>query len=137
ENQRGQDALATGDAGGALRFYPARYAKTFQTWLENLRDWCISRQLWWGHRIPVWYKRTSRSREDDSEFPIPDSQRYEVQMIDVETARTVDADFDPANASDDQAAIAREYDIYVCCRDDRAAQEMDHRSGLVGFIQDP
>jgi len=42
---------------GRLRFIPERYAKTYQSWLENLRDWPISRQLWWGHRIPIWYCR--------------------------------------------------------------------------------
>jgi len=39
---------------GRLRFIPERYARTYQAWLENLRDWPISRQLWWGHRIPIW-----------------------------------------------------------------------------------
>ncbi len=46
------------DPTTGLKFTPARYAKTFQTWHENLRDWCISRQLWWGHRIPVWFVQT-------------------------------------------------------------------------------
>ncbi|WP_334331130.1 valine--tRNA ligase [Candidatus Phytoplasma prunorum] len=39
-----------------INFYPLRYKKTFIRWLENLQDWCISRQLWWGHSIPAWHK---------------------------------------------------------------------------------
>lgn len=42
-------------ANGDVRIVPDRFEKVYNRWLENIRDWCISRQLWWGHRIPVWY----------------------------------------------------------------------------------
>ncbi len=42
---------------GHIKFHPERWSKVYLHWLENIQDWCISRQLWWGHRIPVWYRK--------------------------------------------------------------------------------
>jgi len=58
---------------GDIKFIPERFTKTYINWMENIRDWCISRQLWWGHRIPVWYCQDCGevicSREDPTECP--------------------------------------------------------------------
>ncbi len=51
---------------GLIRFFPERWAKIYLHWLDNIQDWCISRQLWWGHRIPVWYRKgEDRSRPEN------------------------------------------------------------------------
>ncbi len=49
--KRGLDAVASGD----VKFHPEHWTTTYNQWLENIQDWCISRQLWWGHQIPAWY----------------------------------------------------------------------------------
>ena len=52
-----------------INFYPARFEKTFHQWLENIEDWCISRQLWWGHRIPAWYHKETNEIYVGEEAP--------------------------------------------------------------------
>jgi len=58
---------------GRIKFVPERFTKIYCQWLDNIRDWCISRQLWWGHRIPAWYcddcGETTVSRDDICQCP--------------------------------------------------------------------
>jgi len=59
-------------ADGAMRFYPDRWAKVYDHWMGNIQDWCISRQLWWGHRIPVWTKNIGAGTPDFSKLGLRD-----------------------------------------------------------------
>ncbi len=52
---------------GRLRFVPERHGRTYERWLENIRDWNVSRQIWWGHRLPVWYTPDGREVVAESE----------------------------------------------------------------------
>jgi valyl-tRNA synthetase len=58
---------------GRIQFVPERFTKIYINWLENIRDWCISRQIWWGHRIPAWYCECGEvivSRDDVTKCPV-------------------------------------------------------------------
>ena len=52
---------------GKIAFHPERWSKTYSHWMHNIRDWCISRQLWWGHRVPVWYRKGANEEVDPSQ----------------------------------------------------------------------
>ena len=62
--QQAMDAVTS----GRINIHPARYAKSYLDWLGEKRDWCISRQLWWGHRIPIWHCGTCTERDIENAF---------------------------------------------------------------------
>jgi valyl-tRNA synthetase len=64
---------------GTIRFHPERWAKVYLHWLDNIQDWCISRQLWWGHRIPVWYRR-GLDKDSLSERDLADTEKVHVSL---------------------------------------------------------
>jgi len=73
---------------GRVKFHPPRWEKVYLSWLENVRDWCISRQIWWGHRIPVWYCRScekamaSRTAPDKCDRCGEDELRQDEDVLD-------------------------------------------------------
>jgi len=64
---------------GHIKFYPERWSKVYLHWLENIQDWCISRQLWWGHRIPVWYAK-GLDKETLTEADLADPRKVHVSL---------------------------------------------------------
>lgn len=64
---------------GHIKFYPKRWEKTYLHWLDNIQDWCISRQLWWGHRIPVWYKK-GKMRSDPANWYISEKPPSDIDQ---------------------------------------------------------
>ncbi|KGI61489.1 valine--tRNA ligase [Prevotella sp. S7 MS 2] len=74
-----------------IEFYPKKYKNTYRHWLENIKDWCISRQLWWGHRIPAYYFTTSDGKRD---FVVAESAELALAAAQVKDASLTAADLE-------------------------------------------
>jgi len=118
---------STTDEG--LTFHPARYAKTYETWHENIRDWCISRQLWWGHRIPVW------SSQDLTGFDL-DAFMGQLDTWEAQGRIAKRQGLGARNAALPGDSSEREPLWFVCVRDS-ADEEVISALEQHGFQQDP
>ncbi len=79
-----------------LKFYPAKYKTTYKNWLENIQDWCISRQLWWGHRIPVYYIK------DSEEYVVAETAEKALTLA---REKTGDNQLQPSDLHQDEDAL--------------------------------
>ncbi len=74
-----------------IEFYPKKYKNTYRHWLENIKDWCISRQLWWGHRIPAYYFKTADGKRD---FVVAETAEEALKLAQEKNAALTAADLE-------------------------------------------
>ena len=139
ELPNGVSERSSSSGDGELTFYPNRYARTYYSWHDGIRDWCISRQLWWGHQIPVWSRIT-----DIANSPIP------LDEIDLDEATSVESNWVSLGAAHVIRRINEsEIEEAICVPPETTLQRVDtvdtaiSETDLIdmlekdGFIRDP
>ncbi len=124
---------------GRVKFFPERYAKSYLDWLGQKRDWCISRQLWWGHRIPVW-RSTTESAVHDMDigltvFPMREWDR-DGRIFTLWGGRCFDHTSIPLSFKGEAPGDGREAQFVICIRDPNDAEIIEALSEW-GMEQDP
>lgn len=127
-----KDVVANGD----MRFYPDRWAKVYDHWLEGIQDWCISRQIWWGHRVPVWTKEASYLRAACAELNALEAEGFqldEIRAINQEDRRELSGTELLEHFEDEDFVGA--FKIQVC--GDFSEGQINILEQSLGFTQDP
>jgi valyl-tRNA synthetase len=126
-------------SGLRLTFHPdhERYGGTYTSWLAEKRDWCISRQLWWGHRIPIWSGNfdSAGAASAASVLPLSGDDRLHAWIADAEGGLHSPGEFDIARPA--AADPSARFDLLVCLRDETAETELAPRLEAAGLVQDP
>jgi valyl-tRNA synthetase len=109
---------------GRMTFHPDRWSKTYSHWMQNLRDWCISRQLWWGHRVPVWRPSPNCS---------PDNQRRAAALVSEAATKSPDkVVFRESLASSEPQQEPQSWEVAIA----PGAEDLEKALLDLGFIQD-